>query len=119
MKTVFKVVLGVLIGGLLLIGGCVALIGGAANEVDKELDKEQNENAITNDQARSVKLGTTRAEVEQKFGKPESTQESENEGLGADTCIYYNVKGGEVLDQWQFCFGGNGNQGKLRNKNRL
>jgi uncharacterized protein HemX len=118
-STVLKVMLGVVLGGLLLIGGCVALIGGAANEAEKELDKEQNENAITNKQARSVKLGTTRAEVEQEFGPPKSDQESTNEGLGDDTCIYYNVKGGEILDQWQFCFEGSGQSGKLRSKNRL
>lgn len=119
MKTVFKVVVGILIAATILIVGCVALIGGAADEVSDELDKEQNKNALTNGQARSVKLGTTRAEVVRKFGKPKSTQESENEGLGADSCIYYNIKGGEALDQWQFCFGGRGKQGKLRNKNRL
>lgn len=119
MKTVFKVVLGVLIAGLLLVGGCVALIGGAANEASKEIDKEQNENAITNNQARGVKLGTARAEVERKFGPPKSDQESENAGVGSDSCIYYNIKDGEVLDQWQFCFGGKGKQGKLTGKNRL
>ena len=119
MKTVFKVVVGILIAATILIVGCVALIGGAADEVSEEFDKEQSKNAITNAQARSVKLGTTRAAVVQKFGKPKSTQESENEGLGADTCIYDTIKGGEVLDQWQFCFGGKGKQGKLTGKNRL
>jgi hypothetical protein len=114
-----KVVLGVLIGGLVLIGGCVALLAGGANEASKELDKEQDKNAITSNQARSVKLGTTRGEVVGKFGKPKSDQESENAGVGADSCIYYNLKGGEVLDQWQFCFSGKGKQGKLTGKNRL
>jgi hypothetical protein len=108
-----------LIGGLILVIGCAALIGGAADEALEGIDKEQNRNAITNGQARSVKLGTTRAEVESKFGKPKSDQESENAGVGSDTCIYYNLKGGELLDQWQFCFGGKGKQGKLTGKNRL
>ena len=119
MKTVFKVVVGILIAATILFVGCVALIGGVANEADKSIKKDQNKNAITNAQGRSVKLGTTRTAVERKFGKPKSGQESENEGLGADTCIYYNIKGGEILDQWQFCFGGKGKQGKLTNKNRL
>ena len=119
MKTIFKVVVGILIAATILIVGCVALIGGAADEVGKEFNRQQNKNAITNAQGRSVKLGTTRAEVERKFGKPESDQESENEGLGADSCIYYNIKDGEALDSWQFCFGGSGKQGKLTNKNRL
>jgi hypothetical protein len=118
-STVLKVMLGVVLGGVLLIVGCAVLIGTAADEVDKELDKEQNTNAITNEQARSVKLGTTRGEVEDRFGPPKSDQESTNEGLGEDTCIYYNLKGGEVLDQWQFCFDGAGDSGTLTTKNRL
>jgi len=113
------VLLGALLAGLILIIGCVALIGGAANEVSNEIDEEQNRNAITNEQARSVKLGTTRADVEEQFGPPESDQESSTEGLGDDSCIYYNIKGGEVLDSWQFCFEGSGTSGKLRSKNRL
>jgi len=106
---------------LVIVGvvGCAALVGGTANEIDKGIQKEQNSNAITNKQARSVKLGTTRGAVESKFGPPKSDQESTNEGLGDDTCIYYNVKGGEILDQWQFCFGGAGKSGKLTTKNRL
>jgi hypothetical protein len=58
-------------------------------------------------------------EVEDEFGPPKSDQESTNEGLGDDTCIYYNIKGGEFLDSWQFCFEGSGKDGKLRSKNRL
>jgi len=33
MRTVMKVALGILLAFVVLIGGCVALIGGAANEV--------------------------------------------------------------------------------------
>jgi hypothetical protein len=101
------------------IGGCALLIGGAANEASKEIDRETKKNAISNEEARSVELGTTRREVEQRFGPPKNTQESTNEGLGEDTCIYYNIKGGGVLDSWQFCFEGAGKSGKLRSKNRL
>jgi len=118
-----KVLLGLLAAGavVIVVGivGCAALVGGTANEIDKGIKKEQNSNAITNEQARAVKLGTTRGAVESKFGPPKSDQESTNEGLGDDTCIYYNVKGGEILDQWQFCFGGAGKGGKLTTKNRL
>ncbi len=49
--TFLKVLLGALLAGLILIIGCVALIGGAANEVSNEIDEEQNRNAITNEQA--------------------------------------------------------------------
>lgn len=118
-----KVPLGLLAAGavLLVVGfvGCAALVGGTANEINKGLEEEQNSNAITNEQARAVKLGTTRGAVESKFGPPTSEQESTNEGLGDDTCIYYNLKSGQLLDQWQFCFGGAGKSGKLTTKNRL
>lgn len=119
MNTVFKVVVGILIAATILIVGCVALIGVGANEVDQELDRQQGKNAITNAEARQVRLGTTRREVVRRFGKPATDQESENQGLGSDSCIYYNLEGGELLDQWQFCFQGRGQQGKLRSKNRL
>ena len=117
--TVWKVMLGVVLGGCVLIVGCAALLGGAANEADKSLKRDQNKHAITNDQARGIPLGTTRGEVESQFGTPKDTQESENSGVGSDTCIYYNIKGGQLLDQWQFCFDGQGAAGKLTTKNRL
>lgn len=118
-----KVLLGLLAAGtvVVVVGvvGCAALVGGTANEIDRSIKEEQSSNAITNEQARGVKLGTSRGAVESRFGPPKSDQESTNEGLGDDTCIYYNVRGGEILDQWQFCFGGSGKSGKLRSKNRL
>jgi len=114
------IVLGVL--AVLGVGGCAAcaaLVGTSVNEAGKAIDEEQNKNSITNEQARAVSLGTTRAEIEQMFGPPATDQESSNEGLGDDSCIYYNIRDAGVLDQWQFCFGGSGQAGKLRSKNRL
>jgi hypothetical protein len=113
-----KVMLGVTASCLLLIAGCALLIGGAANEVNQQLEKAQNEHAITNVQARSVSLGTTRGQLEARFGKPEDVQEGQNAGIGSDSCIYYNVENGELLDSWQFCFEGAGASGKLTGKNR-
>jgi hypothetical protein len=117
-RTFLKVALGIVGGLLLLIGGCAALIGGAANEVDEQLRKGQNEHSIINSQAKAVSLGTTRREIEARFGRPEDIQEGESAGLGSDSCIYYNVRGGEILDTWQFCFQGAGKDGRLRGKNR-
>lgn len=37
-----NVVLGIVVGSIVVVGGCIALIGGAANEVDKELKKDAN-----------------------------------------------------------------------------
>lgn len=39
MKTVLKVVAGVLIAFVLLIGGCAVLIGSSAGEISKEIDQ--------------------------------------------------------------------------------
>ena len=39
--TFLKVMAAIAVAGLVLIGGCVALIGGAANEVSKEVEKEK------------------------------------------------------------------------------
>jgi hypothetical protein len=78
-----KVLLGLLAAGavLIVVGivGCAALVGGTANEIDKGIKEEQNSNAITNEQARAAKLGTTRGAVESRFGPPKSDQESTNE----------------------------------------
>ena len=102
----------------LAIGGCIALIGKGAEEVGDEIEKSQNRNAITNTQARQLEIGTRRSVVEQRFGPPARTQEGKNGGLRRDSCIYYNVKGGSIGDQWQLCFEGSGRSGKLRSKNR-
>jgi len=113
------IILGTLI--VLGIGGCVAcaaIIGGTANEIDKSITDELNKNSITNEQARQIEIGATRREVERTLGPPEDTQEGQSEGLGNDSCIYYNVRGGSLGDQWQFCFDGDGQDGKLRNKQR-
>jgi hypothetical protein len=119
LRTVLKVALGILLAFVLLIGGCMLLIGGAANEAGKSIERDQNENAITNSQARSIKTGMTKSEVIDQLGPPKDTQESETEGLGKDQCLYWNVKGGEALDSWQFCFRGGGSSAKLESKNRM
>jgi len=113
--TVVKIVLGIVLGGLVLIVGCFALVGYSVDEGFKEVDRQQNRNSISNREARSVKLGTAKGAVIRKLGDPRDTQEGENEGLGQDSCIYYNLRGGEVLDSWQFCFN---SQDKLTSKNR-
>ena len=119
MRTVVKIVLGILIAGVLLIAGCVALMGAGINEASKDFDRQQNKNAITNSQARQIKNGTTKAEVVDQLGPPRDTQEGETEGLGKDQCLYWNVKGGEALTSWQFCFRGGGSSAKLESKNRM
>ncbi len=104
MKTVLKITLGILLASVLLIGGCVALIGGAANEVQKESDKS----AITPAQYRSIDTGMARDAVEDRLGAPTNESEYSTEIEGFDepigsSCIYYNRKG-ELLSLYQFCF---------------
>lgn len=104
MKTVLKVTLGILLACVILIGGCAALIGGAANEVQEENDRT----AITREQYREVRTGDTKAEVEAELGEPSSDNEFSSEVEGLDkpvgsSCIYYGRKG-EVIAGYQFCF---------------
>jgi len=113
MGTVIKIMLGVLLAGVLLIGGCVALLGAGVNSVDKSVKADQAKSAISSSEARKVELGTPKADVIAAIGKPRSSDEGENSGLGKSNCIYYNVKDGGALDSWQFCFSGSG---KLESK---
>lgn len=104
MKTVVKVTLGILIAFTILIGGCVALVGSAADDVQDESDRT----AITASQYRSVKTGDRKADVEAKLGAPESADEFSSEVEGLDepvgsSCIFYGRKG-EILSGYQFCF---------------
>jgi hypothetical protein len=108
MKTVFKITFGIVLAGLLLMGGCAALIGGAANEVVKESDKS----AITQAQFDSIEKGATKDEVTEAL-KPavfsnEQTTEVDSGETGMDldsTCIYYN-KESFADGMYQFCFDG-------------
>lgn len=113
MKTVMKIVLGIVIASVLLIGGCMALLGGAINEVDKEIDKQQAEHSITQEEFKSLKHGESLDAVIDRLGEPEDRQTMENEGLGKSVLIYYNVEGGELGDMYQITF----TNGKLDGKN--
>ena len=118
MKTVLKVALGIILAAAVLIGGCVALLGGAANEVADEIDKQQKANSITMQQFRETKTGTSRSQIEDRFGEPSDAQEFETEIPELDakskgSCVYYNRRGGELGDIFQFCF----ENGKLQTKN--
>jgi hypothetical protein len=104
MKTVVKVTLGILLAFVVLIGGCVALVGGAANEVQKDSDRT----AITRTQYRRVHTGDTKSQVESLLGEPSDASEFSTEIDGLDkpvgsSCLYYGRKG-EVIAGYQFCF---------------
>jgi uncharacterized protein YxeA len=99
MKTILKIVVGIVIAAIVLVVGLIALIGGAANEVQKESDQH----SITKAQYESVKKGTSLKDVKAKLGEPSDKQNTQVEGLGEQDCIYYN-KEGEIASMYQFCF---------------
>lgn len=106
MRTALKVAAGVIIGGVLLIAGCSALLAGGADEVEKEISRQQNRSAITQRDYRSVRRGDSRSEVERRFGEPMSQDEVDVQGAPRSDCIYYNRRGGEIGQLFQFCFEG-------------
>ena len=118
MKTIVKIALGILLGAILLIGGCAVLLGAGANEAVKEIDRQQQANSITQQQYRSTKTGTTQKTIEKRFGEPSDAQEFETDipeldAKSKSSCVYYNRRGGEIGDIYQFCF----DEGKLTSKN--
>jgi adenine-specific DNA methylase len=116
-----KMLLAVVIGGLVLIVGCVAIISAGINEGVEEAEKEQDAKGITLSEFRSVKQGTSQSKVESRLGSPENAQEFENEipelqeGPSRSSCIYYPEKGKPLFEgrSFQFCF----DDGKLTSKN--
>jgi hypothetical protein len=97
------IVLGVL--AVLGVGGCAAvavIVGNKASDtIDKGLHDVQNINAITDEQARGIELGATRAQVISELGPPFHTSVD---------CIDYNVRNASLGDQWQFCFTASGDR---------
>lgn len=126
--TVRNVLLGITLVLVLMIAGCAALIGGAANEVLEELNAEQARSAISQTEFDAVAIGTTRAAVKKSLlpAVPQDAQEFVSEGIDlgdgtvidtSSSCIYYNMEGGSFGDTYQFCFTGAGGNGTLRAKN--
>jgi hypothetical protein len=115
MKTVLKVMLGVVLAGVLLIVGCAVLVGSAAEDAVNEVEQEADAHALTPAEFRSIQKGSTIAEVKGEFGEPESSDNTESiTGKGRDRCLYYNQKGADLLEgeSYQLCF----EPGKLRAK---
>ncbi|MGZ6907157.1 MAG: DUF2510 domain-containing protein [Acidimicrobiia bacterium] len=111
------------VGGLFLVfclgfAGCIALIGTAANEAVKELNREQAAHAITRAQFDAISLGISRDDLLRQLGKePEDSQEFVTKGIlnqqdVQSSCVYYNKVGGTFGDRFQFCFNGDSLQSK-------
>jgi len=107
-----KVALGIIIGCVVLIGGCAVLIGDGVDEAQKDSDKT----AITPADYASVKTGAdgnSRKRIISRFGEPQSSDDVQAEGGERipeidfeQSCIYYSRKG-ELASLYQFCFDGN------------
>jgi len=113
MGTFVKVVLGILVGGLLLIVGCVAVVGVGVDEAIDEVQEESDATSITLAEYESAATGEfTRADAEAMFPEPFSSDEIQTEGIEGipesdfeQNCVYYNREG-EVTSLFQFCFDG-------------
>ncbi len=110
MGTFAKVVLGVVVGGLVLIVGCVAVVGIGINQASDEIQESFDERSITMAEYESVIMGeTTAQEIVERFGEPTVREESLPEGSEDDPdaelelqCLSYNRKG--ELTSFRFCF---------------
>lgn len=109
--TAVKVALGIVLGFGTLIVGCAVLIGIGANEVQKE----EQEHAISRSEFESISNGTSQSEVEDQLGDPADAQDFAVRGLPDSSCIYYHEEDDDLAEGafFQFCFDG----GKLTSKN--
>jgi hypothetical protein len=95
-------------------GGCVAcavLVGEGAEDIgqefEREFQREFDERAITRAEFESVERGMRLETVRRRLGPT-----AETTTIGDETCLYYNRKGGELGDQYEFC----SVDGRLRSK---
>jgi hypothetical protein len=112
MKTVLKIALGIILAFVVLIVGCVAIIGGTVDNAVDEVQKESDKTSITQAEYQSVKVGTggnSRARIVARFGEPQSQQDIQTgdvEGIPDSAsgleCIYYNREG-KIASLYQFC----------------
>lgn len=106
---VLKILLGITLLGILLIGGCTALVGGAINEGVKSVEEESAKSAITVEQWNQIKPGQTKEEVLEIVApavpSDEQTTESASEGFEYNSnCLYFNKAGESFsLIAYQVC----------------
>jgi hypothetical protein len=95
MKTVFKIAVGLMLGAVLLIVGCAALIGAGAAKVAHD----QERSAATAAQVARIRTGMTRGAVHHTLSptKPDIVSDSASDGLGSSAIESYNVKDGGRL----------------------
>lgn len=114
MKKFFIIVAAIITAFIIMAVVVTSLLVGGANEVVKELDKQQAEHSITQSEFRSLELGTSLDKVKKKFGAPADTQKFETKGL-KDITLYYNVEGSDAFEQYQLVF----ENGRLTSKSKF
>lgn len=113
MKTMLKIMGGIVLAIVVLTAGCAAIIGLGASQVQKD----NNKHAITPAQYRAISSGMTRREVEAQLGEPADDQDMnvsvKDIGTTNTQCIYYNERD-DLAGMYQFCF----DNGSLNSKSR-
>lgn len=108
MGTVMKTMLGVILGAIVLIGGCAAVLGAGVESANDEQKKQ----GITASQFQDIRQGTDEATVRSTLGEPEDAQQFEDAGVqgltgpSSSSCIYYPEKGMGIGEgkSFQLCF---------------
>jgi uncharacterized iron-regulated membrane protein len=110
---VLKILLGIVLLMVLVVGGCTALFAAGVNEAVNELNEQQAASAISQETFDSIQIGATRADVDAAVAPavPQNAQEFTQQGVLDEaqinsSCIYFNRQGGEFGDVFQFCFEG-------------
>jgi hypothetical protein len=110
---VLKILLGIAILMVLIVGGCTAVVGAGVNHAVNSYNEEQAKSAISQETFDAIQIGATRAQVDAAVAPavPQDAQEFTQEGVLdqaqiKSSCIYFNRKGGKFGDIFQFCFDG-------------
>jgi hypothetical protein len=108
--TVRNVLLGIVLLSILAVGGCIALLGSAANEVSKSMDAEQSRSAITTTQWEAIQPGMTKAQVLEIVAPAEPSDEQTMESQSGEfeynsNCLYFNKAESEEFEifSYQVC----------------
>jgi hypothetical protein len=95
------------------VGGCFAIVAVVAVD-ESNRHKAQQRNAISDPDARAIRLGTPRRAVVAAHGTPAKVFDRSRLQAG-DDCVFYNLKGDAIGRQWELCFD---RAGKLASKYR-
>jgi hypothetical protein len=87
---------------ILGVGGCFAIAAIVAVD-ESNRQKAQQRNAISDPEAKALRLGTPKPAVLARQGKPAKIFDRSRLQAGGD-CVFYNLKGDVIGRQWELCF---------------